>query len=135
MHQSDKMFKKNNEGVSPVIGVILMVAITVVLAAVVFVLVNNLSHNAAHAPINLGVTRSSDNSFSITQIEDSISYANLTIKDNGVVQSYTVNGVSPSSSAKIVAGDVIRVSGLTTGSHRVSFITNNQVIYSSEFTV
>lgn len=44
--KANQAFKANDEAVSPVIGVILMVAITVVLAAVVFVLVSNLSENA-----------------------------------------------------------------------------------------
>lgn len=43
-------FGKQTEAVSPVIGVILMVAITVVLAAVVFVLVNGLSETGEEAP-------------------------------------------------------------------------------------
>ncbi|HUR25979.1 MAG TPA: archaellin/type IV pilin N-terminal domain-containing protein, partial [Candidatus Thermoplasmatota archaeon] len=42
MSKANQAFKQNDEAVSPVIGVILMVAITVVLAAVVFVLVSNL---------------------------------------------------------------------------------------------
>ena len=44
--KANQAFKANDEAVSPVIGVILMVAITVVLAAVVFVLVSNLSKNS-----------------------------------------------------------------------------------------
>src|ERR1700738_2716657 len=51
MSKANQAFKQNEEAVSPVIGVILMVAITVVLAAVVFVLVSNLSKNSnASAP-------------------------------------------------------------------------------------
>ncbi len=41
--KANQAFRNADEAVSPVIGVILMVAITVVLAAVVFVLVSNLS--------------------------------------------------------------------------------------------
>lgn len=41
--KANQKFANADEAVSPVIGVILMVAITVVLAAVVFVLVNNLT--------------------------------------------------------------------------------------------
>jgi flagellin-like protein len=41
--KANQAFRANEEGVSPVIGVILMVAITVVLAAVVFVLVTRLA--------------------------------------------------------------------------------------------
>src|ERR1051326_814014 len=43
--KANQAFKADTEAVSPVIGVILMVAITVVLAAVVFVLVTKLSGN------------------------------------------------------------------------------------------
>ena len=43
--KANQAFKSADEAVSPVIGVILMVAITVVLAAVVFVLVTKLSGN------------------------------------------------------------------------------------------
>lgn len=46
MNKANRAFKQNDEAVSPVIGVILMVAITVVLAAVVFVLVSNLGEGA-----------------------------------------------------------------------------------------
>lgn len=48
--KANQAFKANDEAVSPVIGVILMVAITVVLAAVVFVLVSNLSKTNDQAP-------------------------------------------------------------------------------------
>jgi archaeal type IV pilus assembly protein PilA len=46
MSKANRAFVRNEEAVSPVIGVILMVAITVVLAAVVFVLVSNLGEGA-----------------------------------------------------------------------------------------
>ena len=49
-----------DDAVSPVIGVILMVAITVVLAAVVFVLVSNLSDADAQVP-QMGITRDERN--------------------------------------------------------------------------
>lgn len=45
-----RKLKNENEAVSPVIGVILMVAITVVLATIVFVLVQNLSKTQEQAP-------------------------------------------------------------------------------------
>lgn len=43
--KANRKFMKDEEGVSPVIAVILMVAITVVLAATVFVLVSNIGKN------------------------------------------------------------------------------------------
>lgn len=48
--KANQAYKADEEAVSPVVGVILMVAITVVLAAVVFVLVNNLGKGSEKAP-------------------------------------------------------------------------------------
>jgi len=53
--KANQAFKANDEAVSPVIGVILMVAITVVLAAVVFVLVSNLSKGGSQSAPNLAI--------------------------------------------------------------------------------
>src|SRR5437867_2777161 len=48
--KANQAFRSDEEAVSPVVGVILMVAITVVLAAVVFVLVNNLGKGSSAKP-------------------------------------------------------------------------------------
>ncbi len=48
--KANQSFRNADEAVSPVIGVILMVAITVVLAAVVFVLVSDLGGDNSSAP-------------------------------------------------------------------------------------
>jgi flagellin-like protein len=53
--KANQAFKANDEAVSPVIGVILMVAITVVLAAVVFVLVSNLSKGGSQSAPTLAI--------------------------------------------------------------------------------
>ena len=50
MSKANQKFVQADEAVSPVIGVILMVAITVVLAAVVFVLVSNLGKTSSSTP-------------------------------------------------------------------------------------
>lgn len=55
MSKANQKFVQADEAVSPVIGVILMVAITVVLAAVVFVLVSNLGEGSEAAP-DMGFT-------------------------------------------------------------------------------
>ena len=64
MSKANQKFVQADEAVSPVIGVILMVAITVVLAAVVFVLVSNLSKSGSKAP---------DVAFSTDETRDRIS--------------------------------------------------------------
>ncbi len=48
--QKQRTIRKDEEAVSPVIGVILMVAITVVLAAVVFVLVSDMGGDTQDQP-------------------------------------------------------------------------------------
>ena len=48
--------KKRLRGVSPIIATILLVAITVVLAAVLYVLVSGLTHTGASTPYNVGFT-------------------------------------------------------------------------------
>jgi archaeal type IV pilus assembly protein PilA len=129
--------RKNDEGVSPVIGVILMVAITVVLAAVVFVLVTNLGGTTDN-PVSLGVSKESDDSFTITSIaeDDTLTYGDLIIKDNGVAKNYTVNGATPADSDRLEAGDTIVITpALAAGSHRIQFVIESQVVYSKSFEV
>lgn len=58
--KANQSFKQNDEAVSPVIGVILMVAITVVLAAVVFVLVGNLTEDSGDSAPTIQMTKTTD---------------------------------------------------------------------------
>ena len=51
--------RKDEEAVSPVIATILMVAITVVLAAVLYVMVSGLIGTGTNAPNSIGITRTS----------------------------------------------------------------------------
>lgn len=70
MSKANQAFKQNDEAVSPVIGVILMVAITVVLAAVVFVLVSNLGEGSESAP-NISFNKdSADFTLTVVQAEE-----------------------------------------------------------------
>lgn len=125
---------KSNEAVSPVIGVILMVAITVVLAGVVFLLVTRLSSQTGiNAPVDVGMSMNQDHTFTINSVEEKISWTNVTIKDNGITQSFTVNGAAPTGT--LSAGDLIKVSGLTTGNHNLSMITHSTVFYQTTFVI
>lgn len=93
MSKANQKFVQADEAVSPVIGVILMVAITVVLAAVVFVLVSNLS-------------KTSDKSEDVAFKADSPTIAQIQITmikmgTNGPYSPNTENG------ADLVADDVV----------------------------
>lgn len=70
--------KQNNEAVSPVIGVILLVAITVILCAAVFVIVSKLSQNT-EVPVFIGISED-DNEYIITSAPDEeLTYSDLVI--------------------------------------------------------
>jgi flagellin-like protein len=88
MSKANQAFKQNDEAVSPVIGVILMVAITVVLAAVVFVLVSNLGKGTEAAP-NLGATSDDTNSkIQINTAPNGLTWDKFKLKADKAVVSY-----------------------------------------------
>jgi flagellin-like protein len=137
-------FAKNEEAVSPVIGVILMVAITVVLAAVVFVLVSNLSKNSNTAAPN--VTFNQDNSAHKLTIVSADASAKWTSVKQTMTGGCTVNlngGASVASgsavttaSQSIAAGDFLTVAGSAGSSCTMSltYTTVNQLLGSWTFT-
>ncbi|MCZ7355443.1 MAG: type IV pilin N-terminal domain-containing protein [Candidatus Methanoperedens sp.] len=63
---------KNDEGVSPVVGVILMVAITVVMAAIISSWSTSVKNPTAPTTVGLNIQRSSSNNNNITIIVSSI---------------------------------------------------------------
>ena len=88
MSKANQAFKQNDEAVSPVIGVILMVAITVVLAAVVFVLVSNLGKGTESAP-NLGATSDdTNNKIQINTAPNGLTWDKFDLKADKAIVSY-----------------------------------------------
>lgn len=77
MSKANQAFKQNDEAVSPVIGVILMVAITVVLAAVVFVLVSNLGGDSNTAPAISWNKQETSNTLSVVTASSNADWSNL----------------------------------------------------------
>jgi flagellin-like protein len=138
-------FAKNEEAVSPVIGVILMVAITVVLAAVVFVLVSNLSKNSNTAAPNM--TFNQDNSghkLTVVSADASAKWTNVkqtmtggcTVNLNGSGGSITSGSAVTSATLSISAGDALNVAGSSGSSCTMSltYTTVNQLLGSWTFT-
>ena len=139
-------FAKNEEAVSPVIGVILMVAITVVLAAVVFVLVSNLSKNSNTAAPN--ITFNQDNAGHTLTIVSADAAANWQNVKGSITSTggcyYTLRSGATTSAATVMtsgsqsigAGDIITVSGNTGSSCVLSltYTTVNQLLGSWTFT-
>lgn len=124
-----KTLKNDSEAVSPVIGVILMVAITVVLAVVVFVLVGKLSHGVSNPPGQLSLTQSRNGQTSVTYtvlMGNEVNYADLIINADGITQTYTH---TPNTNTVITAGDTITITGLTTNQqYNFNFVSQNAVI-------
>lgn len=111
--------KPDTAAVSPVIGVILMVAITVVLAAVVFVLVSKLGSDTGE-PVALWMASESATDttakFSVTGFDgSSLEWSDFTFRDQaGDSRAFTVNG-GGDPDATVQAGDVVTFTGLTPG--------------------
>lgn len=109
--------KQNNEGVSPVIGVILMVAITVVLAAGVYILVDGIADRDINKQVILGVSDEGDGLLVITQAPRDMLWSDLIVSGCN-------NANQPT--ADVLAGDELTncASGATI-SHRAT----NQLLY------
>jgi archaeal type IV pilus assembly protein PilA len=110
--------RKNDEAVSPVIGVILMVAITVILAAVIAAFVFGMSGNISKTKI-VAVTAQQPDAQHITvtyqggQDAQSFSYGNVSVSPSGV-PSCTVtynNGTSGGNMLTTQVGSSVTVTG------------------------
>lgn len=109
------MLKQNDEGVSPVIGVILMVAITVVLAAVVWVMVSKLAQDSPAELTTLGIQRK----------ESPLSYMVMSAPNDLTYQELTISGCATHKTTGVVlAGD-----SFTGCTSPLLIVYENQVIY------
>lgn len=121
-------FKSEQTAVSPVIGVILMVAITVVLATVVFILVQKIAaHQATEgAQLSLAQTRNGQTSvtYTVLSVSDSVNWSGLIVNNNGTAAGWTHTG-----GANVAAGDTITINGLTTNQYyTLTFVYANNVV-------
>jgi flagellin-like protein len=137
--KANQAFKQDGEAVSPVIGVILMVAITVVLAAVVFVLVSNLSKNSNTTAPNVTFQQdqtahkltivSADASASWANVKQTTTGAGCSVKFQGTT---TVTSGSTVATGSISAGDFLIVSTTTTSpascTVSLTYTTVNQLL-------
>jgi flagellin-like protein len=90
--------RKNDEAVSPVIGVILMVAITVILAAVIAAFVFNMGGNIQKTKIvSVGLTRTSQSNVNalFNGGQDAASALSIDFQINGATVATMQNGTSP----------------------------------------
>lgn len=106
--KANQAFRKNDEAVSPVIGVILMVAITVVLAAVVFVLVTRLANNQGNQSPTISfdtrsTTTGTGGSLTVVAVQGgTVNWVDICVKDS----SGTIVGSGGAGACTVGAGDV-----------------------------
>jgi flagellin-like protein len=113
--------RKNDEAVSPVIGVILMVAITVILAAVIAAFVFGMSGNISKTKI-VAVTAQQPDAQTITvtyqggQDAQSFNYGNVSVTPSGSPSCTVVynNGTAGSSTLGKNVGSYVTASSVTT---------------------
>lgn len=110
MSKANRAFVRNEEAVSPVIGVILMVAITVVLAAVVFVLVSNLGKGSGQTAPNLQFTKDdTQDRLTITTAESGANWNRISLR---------VTSCTQTDAAAVADGAVIRMGGAADPPHQ-----------------
>ena len=131
---------KDKRAVSPVVGVILMVAITIVLAATIYVWVSSLSSPAVTAPsINLrGTFADSDNNGSIDQLVLTVVSVQGDAKWEDLQITASTGTVSNSNSGLVQAGQQFTIDGLSGGQEvtvRIVHVPSNSVIYEDTFIV
>lgn len=126
MSKANQKFVQADEAVSPVIGVILMVAITVVLAAVVFVLVSNLGEGSESAP-NISFNKDSgDRTLTVVQAETA-TWGEFAFGTNTASCAFDV-----SSTSSVSAGDTITCTAAGTVS--ILHVPTNSLVYTTTFT-
>src|SRR5688572_15638833 len=73
--------KNDTVGVSPVVGVILMVAITVILAAVVVVLVMDMANESVEVPPMLSMTQLDNGDYMVVSASNGLTYEEISVSE------------------------------------------------------
>ncbi len=154
MKANRKLLLKNDEAVSPVIAVILMVAITVVLAATVYVWVSGFGGTSTTPAktISLSSADALDTGtpnlkeYVVAGASPGLKYEDMSLTIDGATYTFISTGCTPAttqwtacagtttraSTALVTAGDIITVaktSGLSGTTMRVLDTDSNQVIF------
>ena len=114
-----KKLRKDDAAVSPVIAVILMVAITVVLAATVFVLVTGIGDDVREAPQMSWRADSDEGVLTLIQAPSGLNWT-----------SFTITGCANQPTGTVDAGDTI--TGCT-GRIIIRHNPSNSLVYEAEF--
>ena len=104
--KANRKFVESEEGVSAVIGVILMVAITVAIAATVYVYVSGMMGGAAEKAPTITFTKDeSENTLTVVQADVGIAWGDLNMTATNDTGYYYDTGFG--STALVTAGDTI----------------------------
>jgi flagellin-like protein len=106
--KANRKFRNDDEAVSPVIAVILMVAITVVLAATVYVWVSGFGAQSGQPQKSIALTSAGALSgglktYTIASSTTGMKFSDITVTVNGATQSLT-GSAGACSTAAVVAG-------------------------------
>jgi len=117
--KANRKFVEGDEGVSAVIGVILMVAITVAIAATVYVYVSGMMGGAAEKAPTITFTKDESlNTLTVVQADPGISWSDISMNSTNGTSHWTVHGMA----GDITAGDTIDFDGRThTGDITIKF--------------
>ena len=144
---------KNKRAVSPVVGVILMVAITIVLAATIYIWISSMSNPQATTPsISFrGLVKQDDNEnyyveLTVISIQGNAQWSDLKVEydeGNGFNPAYLEDSNGKSPSGVIEAGQVVKIypsqnNGFPSGETvtiRIIHTPSNSVIYENTFQV
>ena len=124
-----KMAKRlKDSGVSPVIATILMVAITVVLAAVLYVMVSGFTHSPGTAN-SAGLTESQNSAGNYTVSISSVSASNIHLTSLKLVAGGVSGSITTApTTAGVFSGNLVSASGATTKIY-FEVLTGNSLTY------
>ena len=130
--KANRKFKNEDEAVSAVIGVILMVAITVAIAATVYVYVSGmLGGGPSSTPSVSLIATPSGTSCSVTVAsvtQSGVLWGDVTIVYHNITDAFeiTPSATLPGDATTITGGDLIAITGLTEDTqYRVTMVFDN----------
>ena len=138
--KANRKFKEEKEAVSAVIGVILMVAITVAIAATVFVYVNQLADTGGGAGKTISATFDSKNeddyyvTFKVTSADAGIAWSDVSAKwkdmgGNADGSNVTTSDGSTDQTGNIEVGDYFSIWVESAGTYDIDLLYNEDIIW------
>ena len=116
--KANRKFIMDDDAVSPVIAVILLVAITVVLAASIWFIVNGMTGTQEKTPNVVCTVDNANDKLIVSSAERGVAWDDITIT---YTEGATLTNSTSFTDKDVTAGDYITVSGLT-GNVEITFV-------------